>query len=115
MVKVNLYEFCLSCVISCLLFYIITILTPFFRQIGGISHTQGKEFRKYWPHGFDSEEYKDTYEWLSARLLMDGFNEACRNIAVSYMKVRDESMSVIRFRTTEKGDLPHLSYIFLNT
>ena len=28
------------------------------------------------------------------------------------MKVVDESMSKIRFRTTEKGNLPHLSYIF---
>ena len=28
------------------------------------------------------------------------------------MKVGDESMSVIRFRTMEIGNLPHLSYIF---
>ena len=29
-----------------------------------------------------------------------------------FLKVGDESMSAIRFRTTEKGNLPHLSYIF---
>ena len=29
-----------------------------------------------------------------------------------FLKVGDESMSAIRFRTTAKGNLPHLSYIF---
>ena len=37
---------------------------------------------------------------------------ACKNIAASFMKVGDESMSEIRFRTTAKGSLLHLSYIF---
>ena len=45
------------------------------------------------------------------RLLIHGFNEACKNIAASYLKVEDESMGEIHFRTTVKGDLPHLSYI----
>ena len=36
------------------------------------------------------------------------------NIDISYLKVGDESMSAIKFCTTPKGDLPHLSYIFLN-
>ena len=45
-------------------------------------------------------------------MLIDGFNVACKSIATSYMKVGDESMSEIRFRTTAKGDLPYLSYIF---
>ena len=44
-------------------------------------------------------------------MLIDGFNEACRNIAAGYLKVGDESMSAIHFWTTQKGDLPHLSYI----
>ena len=48
------------------------------------------------------------------RLLIDGFNEACSIIAASYLKVRDDSMSAIRFHTTLKGDLPHLSYILHN-
>ena len=34
------------------------------------------------------------------------------NIAASFLKVGDESMSAIRFRTTAKGNLPQLSYIF---
>ena len=46
------------------------------------------------------------------KLLFDGFNTACKNIAASFLKVGDESMSAIRFRTTAKGNLPHLSYIF---
>ena len=45
-------------------------------------------------------------------MLIDGFNEECKNIAYSYLKVGDESMSEIRFQTTEKGKLPHLSYSF---
>ena len=40
---------------------------------------------------------------------------AFNNISASFLKVGDESMSVIRFQTTAKGDLPHLSYIFLKT
>ena len=48
------------------------------------------------------------------KLLIYGFNKACSNIAASHLKVRDESMSAIQFRTTSKGDLPHLSYISCN-
>ena len=46
--------------------------------------------------------------------LIDGFNAACKNIAASFLKVEDESMSAIRFRTTTKGNLPHLSDILRN-
>ena len=52
------------------------------------------------------------YEWWRARLLIDGFNEACSNIVTSYLKVGYESMSSLQFCTTSKGDLPQLSYIF---
>ena len=54
----------------------------------------------------------NTYEWWRAKNLFDGFNTACKNIAASFLKVGDESMSAIRLRTTAKGNLPHLSYIF---
>ena len=47
----------------------------------------------------------NTYEWWRAKHLFDGFNN---------LKVGDESMSAIWFRTTAKGNLPHLSYIFRN-
>ena len=50
-----------------------------------------------------------------AELLFDGFNTACNNIAASFLKVGDELMSAIRFWTTAKGNLPHLSYIFCKT
>ena len=46
-------------------------------------------------------------------MLINGFNEACKNIAASYLKVGDESTSEISFRMEAKGNLPHLSYIFL--
>ena len=54
----------------------------------------------------------NTDEWWRAKHLFDGFNTACKNIAARFLKVGDESMSAIRFRTTAKGNLPHLSYIF---
>ena len=47
-------------------------------------------------------------------MLIYGFNESCKNIAVIYLKIGDDSMVVIRFQTTYKGNLPHLSYIFRN-
>ena len=54
----------------------------------------------------------NTYEWWRAKHLFDGFNTACKNIAASFLKVGDESMSATWFRTMAKGNLPHLSYIF---
>ena len=47
--------------------------------------------------------------------LIDGFNEVSNNIASGYLKVGNDSMSEIRFCTTQKGKLPHLSYIFCKT
>ena len=41
-------------------------------------------------------------------------SKACKNIDASYLRVGNESMSAIRFKTTAKGDLPHVSYIFRN-
>ena len=45
-------------------------------------------------------------------MLIDGFNTECKNIAASFLKVGDDSMSAIRFWTTAKGSLPHFLYIF---
>ena len=53
-----------------------------------------------------------TDEWWRAKHLFDGFNSASKNIAASFLKVGDESMSAIWFRTTAKGNLSQLSYIF---
>ena len=74
--------------------------TLFFCQISGISLTRGKEFRKYFPQGFESEADKATYEWWRSKLLIDGFNAACKNIAASFLKVGDEYMSAICFQLT---------------
>ena len=57
---------------------------------------------------------KEDDEWWRERLLIDGFNKACSNIASCCLKVWDESMSAIQYFTTSKGKLPHLSYIFRN-
>ena len=48
------------------------------------------------------------------RFLIDGFNKACSNIATSYLKIGDESMSEIKFHKMLKGGLPHLYYILHN-
>ena len=45
-------------------------------------------------------------------MLIDGFNKSFNNIAAIYIKVGEESTSMIRFWTTPKGNLTHLSYIF---
>ena len=45
-------------------------------------------------------------------MFINVFNAACKNIAENSLKVWDESMIAISFRTTAKGKLPHLSYIF---
>ena len=44
-------------------------------------------------------------------MLIDYLNVLCNNIDTIYLKVGDESTSVIRFGTTSKGSLPHLYYI----
>ena len=46
---------------------------------------------------------------------MDSFNEECKNIAASYLKVRYESIRAIRFCTAVNGNLTQLSYILCNT
>ena len=52
------------------------------------------------PELFESEEDKAIYEWWREKLLIDGFNAACKNIAASYLKVGDEFMGAIRFWMT---------------
>ena len=47
-------------------------------------------------------------------MLINSFNDSCKNNSASYLKVGDESMSVISFRMMAKGNLPHLSYILPN-
>ena len=71
-------------------------------QISGISLTRGKQFRRFWPQGFELEADMNTDEWWRAKHLFDGFNTAIKNIAASFLKLGDESMSAIRFWTTEK-------------
>ena len=46
-------------------------------------------------------------------MLFDGFNNPCKNIEASYLKVGDKSKSAISFRKKVKGNLPQLSYILL--
>ena len=78
----------------------------------GLDITRERDFRKYWPRGFKSDLEKEEDDWCRKRLMIYGFNEACSNIAVSYIKAGDDSMSAIRFHIRSKGDLPKLSYIF---
>ena len=45
---------------------------------------------------------------VEGKLLMDGFNLTCNNIATIFLKVGVDSMNEIRFRKTAKGNLTHL-------
>ena len=70
--------------LSSLLFYDYTTPPP--RQICVISLTRGNEFRKYWPKVFESKEENATDEWWRGGWgLIDGFNEACKNIYARYL------------------------------
>ena len=112
-VKVYFYE---GCVYYILLFYSLLYYdytnTHSPHHICGIPHTRSKEFKKYWPQGFYSEQYKKPNEQWRSRLLINSFNNAFKNISASYLRVGDESMSGIRFCTTVNIIFPHLSYIF---
>ena len=52
-----------------------------------------------------------TGEWCRGELSINEFNDSCKNISSSYLRVGGESMSVIRFQKTVKRGLPYLSYI----
>ena len=52
---------------------------------------------------------------LDGNIVNIWLKKAFNNISVSYMKYEDSSMSVIRFWTTSKGNLPHLYYILYKT
>ena len=93
-----------------IIIYILILI--FLPQYFGIYHTRGKEFSNYWPRELESEGGRDKSKWWRERLLIYGLNKACSNIASSYLKVEDCSMSAIKFCTTSKRNLPHLYYIF---
>ena len=59
-----------------------------------------KKFREYWPQAFELEEEKDSDEWWKGKLLIDGFNESCKNIAASYLKVGYELLGT-EFKTVD--------------
>ena len=108
-IKVDFYKVCLSKIIYCLLFLFYDYTNTLFlsRQICGIFLNRGKGFRKYCTKGFESEEDKRTDKWWREKLIIDGFNEAGKNIDASSLKVGYESMRVISFRTMAKGNLTH--------
>ena len=111
-IKVHLYEVVISEIIYCPLFiYDYTNILFLSCHISVISLTRGKEFRKYWPKGFELEEEKSIDEWWRETFLIYGFNAVCKNIFSSYLRVGYESMSTISFCIMAKVNLPHLSYI----
>ena len=68
-----------------------TKLTPFpSRQICGISFTWGKEFRKYWPKIFESEEDKATDGWRRA--------QSSSGTHLKFMVCTISSVSLSKFR-----------------
>ena len=73
-----------------------------------------RSFSKYAPKGFELEVDKEEDDWWRVKFLIYGFTEAFSNMASIYLNIGDDSMCAIRFRTTSKGNVPHLSYIFRN-
>lgn len=69
-----------------------------------------KELKQLMPKAFAGRD--DCDDWNPIKTLIDGFNNnRAQNIAASYCKVFDESMSSWRARTTKLGGLPFLSFI----
>ena len=65
---------------------------------------------KFIHDGFSGESPEDP--WNAVLGLVNGFNDnRAQNVAASYTKVHDESMSSYRPTTTALGGLPFLSYI----
>ena len=66
--------------------------------------------RKAFGHAFHDK--KSDSDWAQIVLLIDGYNSnRKKNIAASFRKVFDESMSAMVPRTTPTGGLPTISYI----
>ena len=71
-----------------------------------------KEIREYFPKGFENLDRKSQDDWYQIDHLVKGFNESrSKFVAAAIRKVFDESMSQWKPRTTEKGRLPHLSFV----
>jgi hypothetical protein len=69
-----------------------------------------KQIKQLMPKAFVGNDESDP--WNPIKALIDGFNNArAQNIAASYCKVHDESMSSWKTRTTKLGGLPFLSFI----
>ena len=81
-------------------------------QVCGVSLTSFKVFKEFWPCSFTTPAVKAIDNSYKVQGLIDRFNESHRNISSGVVITADESISVIRFHTTPKGDLPHYSYIF---
>jgi hypothetical protein len=69
-----------------------------------------KQIKKNMPKAFVGKDEEDP--WNAIKGLVDGFNNSrARDIAASFTKVHDESMSSWKTRTTKLGGLPFLSFI----
>ena len=93
--KVYLYEFCLSYIIYCRLFYIMTILTQLFLpDFWHLSH-RGKEVKEVFSTSI-LVRIGHVVRWLLEKKVANWwFSEVLNNIAARYMKVDDELMSSI--------------------
>jgi hypothetical protein len=69
-----------------------------------------KQLKKLMPNAFAGKDKQDPWHPIIA--MMIGFNNSrAQDIAASYQKVFDESMSSWRARTTQLGGLPFLSFV----
>ena len=69
-----------------------------------------KQIKKLIPKAFVGKDQEDP--WNPIMAMIDGFNNSrAQDIAASFAKVFDESMSAWKTRTTQLGGLPFLSFI----
>jgi hypothetical protein len=69
-----------------------------------------KQIKQVIPKAFVGNDESDPWNPINA--LIDGFNSArAQEIASSFCKVHDESMSAWKARTTKLGGLPFLSFV----
>ena len=78
----------------------------------GIYYTSGKEFRMYWPSGFDLEQKKFWKYWWRERFLVYRFKDNFNKIVGSFSQFNQQVDKFYYFWDTVKGKLPTLSYIF---
>lgn len=78
----------------------------------GVSYTRFKDIKKFFAYSFCDPEVDQGDPWWRIHGFVDAYNENRRtNVAASFIKLFNESMSAWHPQTTKTGGLFHLSFI----